>query len=110
MLSTKVGVYTAPSFAQRVVEFYNSLDLAPYVTVENPDAIASSPIKFQESDDGSTWADIAATPATVNPGQSNAQIVVTSRRLIALFAGGNVKLLVTVARQINGAPASLGVA
>jgi hypothetical protein len=88
----------------------NSLDLAPYVVVENLDDVASATIKYQESDDGSTWTDIAGTPATINPGKANGQIVVTSRRLISLFAGGNVDLLVTVARQVNGSPQDLGVA
>ena len=108
MLSTKSAVYLAPSQAARIFEMLNSIDLPPYIVVENIDAVASAPLHYQESDDGSTWATIAGTPATVNPGQSNGQIVVTSRRLIALFAGGNVKLLVSPVRQVNGSPLSLG--
>lgn len=110
MLSTKSAVYLAPSSAKRVVQMFNSLDLPPYITIENLDGVASAPIKYQESDDGSTWADVAGTPANVNPGQSNGQIVVTSRRLLALFAGGNVNLLVSVTRQVNGSPLDLGTA
>ena len=110
MQSVKHGVYTAPAIATRVVEMFNTLDLPPYCVIENTDAVASAAIKYQESDDGQNWTDIAGTPATVNPGQANGQIVVTSRRLVALHAGGNVKLLVSVTRQINGAPTSLGVA
>jgi hypothetical protein len=108
VLSTKSAVYSAPAIAARVVEFFNSADMAPYVVVENLDDAASAAIKFQESDDGSTWVDIASTTATVNPGDANAQSVVASRSRIALHAGGNVSLNVHVVRQINGAPSNLG--
>lgn len=110
MESTKRAVYLAPAIAARVVEFQNNGDLPPYVTVENLDGVASAAIVYQESDDGVNWSDIAGTTATVNPGQSNGQIVVTTRRLIALHAGGNVNVSVSVTRQINGAPGDLGLA
>lgn len=110
MLSSKTAVYTAQSVAGRVFQMMNSLDLAPYIVVENTDGLASCPIRYEESDDGSTWTPISGTAANVNPGKSDGQIVVTSRRLIALFAGGNVKIQVSVVRQVNGAPLDLGVA
>ena len=108
MQSQKSAVYTAPAVAAKVVEFNNSLDLAPYVTVENLDGAVSVPIKFQESDDGSTWTDIAGTNATVNPGQSVGCSVVTSRARIALHAGGNARVLVSINRTVNGSPTNLG--
>jgi len=108
--STKRAVYLAPSIAARVVEFQNNGDLAPYCVVENLDGVASAAIVYQESDDGVNWSDIAGTTATVNPGQGNGQIITSIRRLIALHAGGNVSLTVSVTRQVNGAPADLGLA
>lgn len=108
MQSTKTAVYTAPAVAGRVVEFYNSNDLAPYVVVENLESGVSVPIKFQESDDGTNWTDIANTTTTVSPGDSVGTSVVSSRARIALHAGGNAQILVGVNRTINGAPTSLG--
>lgn len=108
MHSTKTAVYTAPAVAARVVEFYNSADLPPYVVVENLDAGVSVPIKFQESDDGTNWTDIAGTTKTVGPSQSVSTEVVTSKARIALHAGGNASILVTVGRTVNGAPTNLG--
>ena len=108
MQSQKSAVYTAPAVADRVVQFQNALDVPPYVVVENLDGAVSVPIKYQESDDGSTWTDIAGTNATVNPGQSVSCSVVTSRARVALHAGGNANVLVTVNRTVNGAPLNLG--
>ena len=110
MLSNKTSVYDAPAVADEVVVFANQGALPPYVLVQNLDALASSAIKYQESNDKSTWSDIAATNATVNPGDSNGQQVVTSMAFIRLFAGGNVKLLVSVQRAVNGSPLDLGTA
>lgn len=108
MHSLKVASYTAPAVADRIVRFYNSDDVPPYVVVENLDGAVSVPIKFQESDDGTNWTDIAGSNATVNPGESVAQSVVTSRAQIALHAGGNARVLVSVNRTVNGAPINLG--
>ena len=108
MHSTKSAVYTAPAVAARIVEFYNSADLPPYVTVENLETGSSVPIEFQESDDGTNWTDITNTTATINPGESVGVEVVSSRARIALHAGGNAQILVGVNRTINGAPTSLG--
>ena len=108
MLKLETGDYNAPAIADVVMQFTNSGDLAPYLVVENLDALASAAIRYQESDDGQTWTDIANTTATVNPGASNGQIVTSARARIALHAGGNVKMSVSVIRQINGAPTILG--
>jgi len=106
--STKSAVYTAPAVADRVTEFQNSADLPPYVSVENLDSSVSVPIKFQESDDGTNWTDIAGTTNTVGPSDSVGVVVVATRAKIALHAGGNARILVSVHRTINGAPINLG--
>lgn len=108
MLKLETVDYDAPAIAAVVMQFNNSGDLAPYLVVENQDALASAAIRYQESDDGQNWTDIANTTATVNPGESNGQIVTSGRARIALHAGGNVKLSVAVIRQVNGAPNNLG--
>lgn len=110
MLNLKLAEYTAPALATRVVTFHNNGDLPPYCVVENLDATASAAIRYQESDDGASWTDVAGTTATVNPGTSNGQIVVSAKRLIALHAGGNVKLAFAGVRQVDGSPTDLGVA
>lgn len=108
MQSQKSAVYTAPAIASQVVQFQNAPDVPPYVVVENMNGLVSVPIKFQESDDGSTWTDIPGTNATVNPGEAVATSVVTSRSRVALHAGGNAQILVTVNRTVNGSPNNLG--
>lgn len=110
MLSLKSASYLAPAIAGRVVEMQNNGDLSPYIVVENLDGSASAAIVYQESDDGVNWTDIAGTTATVNPGVSNGQIVQSTRRLIALHAGGNVRLDVSVIRVVDGSPGDLGLA
>ena len=110
MVSLKDANYTAPAIAARVVEFQNNGDLPPYIVVENLDGTASAAIVYQESDDGVNWADIPTTVATVNPGLSDGQIVTSTRRKLALHAGGNVLLKVSVLRVVNGAPPDLGLA
>lgn len=110
MLALHTAIYDAPAIADRVVEFRNTGDLAPYVVVENLDGAASCAIRYQESDDGSTWTDIAGTTQTVNPGESNGQIVVSARARIALHAGGNVSISFGLVRQVDGAPVNLGTA
>jgi len=108
VLKLETGDYDAPAIAAVAVQFINSGDLSPYIVVENLNALASAAIRYQESDDGQNWTDIANTTATVNPGDSNGQIVASARARIALHAGGNVKLSVAIIRQVNGAPANLG--
>lgn len=108
MQSLKVAAYDAPAIAGRVTQFANSGDLPPYCVVENLDDIASVAIKYQESDDGTTWTDIAGTTSQANPGESDGQIVTASRARIALHVGGNVKIVFSVSRQVDGAPLDLG--
>lgn len=110
MRSNKSASYTALSVAAIVVQFDNNGQLPAYCVVENKDALNGIAIKYQESDDGSTWVDIATSNANVNPGASNGQSVVSTRRFIALFAGGNAGFDFSVQRQLNGSPANLGAA
>lgn len=110
MQSIKSASFTAPSVSARVVQFDNNGNLAPYCVVENKDDANGIALNYQESDDGSTWAPIADTYATVNPGASNGQSVVSTKRFIALFAGGNAVFDFSVNRQLNGSPANLGAA
>ena len=108
MQSTKTATYVAPAVADRVLRFRNAQDVPPYVVVENLEGAVSVPIKFQESDDGTNWTDISGTAATVNPGTSVATEVVSSRAMVALHAGGNARIQVTVNRTVNGSPVDLG--
>lgn len=108
MLSQKTAVYTTPAVADGVVQFANDGDHAPVVTLENLDGAQSVSIKYQESDDGTTWTDIAGTTVVVNPGTLDVQEIVSTRRLIRLHAGNNVQVLFQVQRAIAGAPTSLG--
>lgn len=101
-MDLKSGTIDAPAVAARVIEFRNEGNLPAYVVVENLDGSVSATIKYQESD-GSGWTDIPGTNAVINPGQSDGQIISgATQRDIALFAGGNVKLLVHVVRQTDG--------
>lgn len=111
-MSSKVesGIYGAPAIADRIVEFLNNGGVAPTVVIENNDTLSSAEIRFQESDNGSSWTDISDTVATVFPGKSVTKTVISSRARLALYAGGNVKLLVTVIRTVDGSPANLGAA
>jgi len=112
----QAGVYDAPAIADRVLEFVNNGDTSPVVICENLDPAsggASAAIRFQESDTGNAndWTDIPDTSATVLPGGDNVQTVINSNRArVALHAGGNVKLLVSVIRTLKGSPANLGAA
>jgi hypothetical protein len=99
--------YLAPAVATEIFEFRNDGDIPPYIVVENtgPNAVA---LKYEESDDGVTWSDITGTPVAINPGDSDAQVVVSSRSRIACHAGGNSNLNVKLVRQANGSPYNLG--
>lgn len=114
MLDIKEAVYDAPAIAARVVEFLNNGNLTPVVYAENQDPAsggASAAIRFQDSDNGVDWTDVPDTSATVLPGGDAVVTVINSTRArIALHAGGNVKLLVTVIRQVKGSPDNLGAA
>ena len=113
-VDSQSGVYDAPAIAARVVEFLNNGNNSPYVIAENQDPTAggsSAAIRYQESDNGVDWTDIPDTAATVLPGGDNvATLIQSSRARIALHAGGNVKLLVTVIRTVKGSPGNLGAA
>jgi hypothetical protein len=108
--SSKSAVYDAPPVSGRVVEFVNSPDGKPVCTVENLDTLTGLAISYVESDDGSTWAPIANTSASIDPKKSNTQEITSARARIALMAQGNVSFQLTVERQVNGSPTSLGTA
>lgn len=110
MIVKQTTAYTAPAISQRIVEFNNNGDLPPYIVVENLDTAASASIQYQESDNGVDWAPIVGTTATVNPGKSDGQLVRTPKSRIALFAGGNVKVMLSLIRQVNGSPTNIGAA
>ena len=108
MRDSKVTTILAPAIASQAVWFRNDGNLPAVVTVENLDDSSSAAIKYQEKDSG-VWVDIAGATATVLPGASDTQIISgATLRNIALHAGGNVKLLVTVTRQEDGEVADLG--
>jgi len=108
VLQLKTANYDAPAIAAVVLYFRNKGQLSPFVVVENQDTLASAAIRYQESDDAQNWTDISNTTATVNPGESNGQVVQSARSFIALHAGGNVKLAVSLIQQVNGAPINIG--
>ena len=111
MRSQKSATYLAPAIGADVFSFQNNGTLDPVCTVEHVDPSAGSiALKYRESDDGSTWTDIAGTAATVNPSgtRSNQQVVVSTRRFIALFASGNAKFMFTLDQQVDGSPTQLG--
>ena len=110
MHSIKNTTVQAPSIAARIIEFRNDGDLAPIVLIENTGQGLSAAIRFQESDNGSNWSDVANSADTVLPGSSTQQIVVSTKARLALYAQGNVPLSVTVIKQVNGSPTDLGVA
>jgi hypothetical protein len=91
---------TAPAVAERILKIANDSSTELMVLVENR-GVNSASIEYQESDDGSTWSTIVGTSVFVDPNAANRQLVVSSRKHVALYANGNVLLLVHVGRQYN---------
>ena len=110
MISQKSESYLAPSVQARVMELNNNGDVPPTIIIENIGTAASASIVIEESDDGTTWTPLAGTTKAINPGKSCSQIITSVKRKLALSAGGNVRLLVTVIRQVNGPVNDLGTA
>lgn len=108
------GVFEAPAIASRVVQFYNNGFTKPVVIVENLDPAvggSSAAVRLQESDNGVDWTDVPDTSSTIMPGGESVLIVASSGRArLALHAGGNVSLLVSIIRTIKGSPTDLGAA
>lgn len=102
MLKSQSMSRLAPGVGDRIIIMQNDSSIAPYAVVENKDTGLSAAIEYQESDDGTTWSTIVGTSQSISPGQSNGQIVTSSRRQIALFAQGNVLLDIHVVRNYNG--------
>ena len=102
MISTHSQSLDAPGIGDRILQIFNNTSIPPYCVVENKDASLSASIEYMESDDGTTWATIVGTSKSIPPGQSDGQVVLTNKRLIALFAQGNVLLDVHVVRFNNG--------
>ncbi len=107
MLSTHSQSLLSPGIGDIIFKMLNNGSLSPYFVVENKDGSLGVSIEYQESDDGSTWSTIVGTSVAISPGQSNAQIVISLKRHIALFALGNVQVDVHVARFRNGVVSSL---
>jgi len=92
----------APGVGARILRVDNA-EIPPYFLIENKDASLGVAIHYEESYDGTTWAQIVGTSVSINPGQSNGQLVSSSARYIALFAQGtDVRIDVGVDRQLNG--------
>lgn len=110
----KTGDYDAPAIGERIVEFLNNGSNPPIAIVENGSPAvggATASVRFQESDNGSDWTDIADTVASIPPGGKNVvRSLVSQRARLALYASGNVPLLVTVIRTVDGSPENLGAA
>jgi len=102
MLNPNSQSLLAPGIGVRIIQVHNNDSISPYFVVENKDTGLSAAIEYVESDDGSTWATIVGTSKSIPPGQSDGQIVVSNKRLVALFAQGNVLLDVHVVRFRNG--------
>ena len=113
MLDLKTVGYDAPAIGARIAEFLNNGSNPPLVVVENRSPVsggATASIRFQESDDGSTWTDVPDTVVSVAPGTVEQKVITSSRSRLALFASGNVPLLVSVLRTVDGSPTNLGAA
>jgi hypothetical protein len=106
--SEKSAQYLAPAIQGRIVTFRNDGDLPPHVVIENYGTGASASIIFQESDNGTNWTNIPSTTNQILPGASVGLDVVSTSGMLALMAGGNVPLEVTVIKQVNGSPPYLG--
>lgn len=100
--------YNAPAVAAIVVEFRNDGNLNPYCVVENKDVANSIALKYQESDDGITWTDIAGTTTSVLPNDADGQVVTSAKSRTAVHAGGNADFLFSLVKQANGDPTDLG--
>ena len=85
MLNPNSQSLQAPGIGARILQVHNNDSLPPYMVVENKDRTG-----------------IVGTSKSIPPGQSDGQIVQTNKRLIALFAQGNVLLDVHVVRYRNG--------
>lgn len=107
MLRVEPQSIQAPGIGDRILIVPNNSSIPPYFVVENKDGSLSAAIQYEESDDGVTWTQIVGTSASIPPGQSDGQIVTSSRRQIALFAQGNVLLDVSAVRQFNGLNSTL---
>lgn len=105
-LDLKSATYDGTALGGRVVEFFNDGALPPTCLVENLDPAISATIKYQEAD-LSSWADISGTTVVITPGTSDQQIVVSTRRKIALHVTGAVKISFTLLRSREQSPSSL---
>lgn len=110
MRSTKNAMYLLPSLSGNVVEFLNDGNEAPVVTIEHIDTGASAAVSIMESNDGTTWTTVSGTTASISPGQSRTFVPTSAMRRLAVRGSGNVKVLVTVGKQVNGSPTDLGAA
>ena len=101
MNRTDNGNTQGSAIGAEVLKFRNNSPNNPSVTIRNNDPTISLSIEWRDSDDGTTWTTISGTSATITPGNSDTQLVNSTKRLIALFAVCNVSLDYHVARQYN---------
>lgn len=101
MIVTKTLGVLAPGIGSRVIVFYNDASIEPYVLVENKGDSLSAGIEIQESDNGTSWTTVLGSTRSIMPGQSAGQTVLSSKRLLAIFAQGNTSIEVSVARNYN---------
>lgn len=102
MLKIEPMSLQAPAIGENILQVNNNSTIPLYAVVENLSETNSCGVEWKESDDATTWTTIVGSSQTINPEQAGGQIVNSSRRLVALFAQGNVPLLVHVVRQYNG--------
>lgn len=102
MLDPRSQSMAAPGIGSIILQVRNNASLSPYFVVENKDSSLSAAIEYQESDDGNTWSTVVGTSKSIPPGQSDGQSVTSTKRLLALFAQGDVLLDVHVIRNYNG--------
>jgi hypothetical protein len=102
MLKSEGQTLLAPGIGNRILFFKNYSAIPVYVIVENLDDALSAAIHYESSNDGTTWSTIVGTSKSIPPNQSDGQIIQSSSRDLALFAQGNVQLLITVIRVHNG--------
>ena len=108
--TTQTVYYDVPAIGAIISEFRNNGSNPPVVVVENLSPNATASIRFQESDNGQDWTDIADTVASIPPGKNVVRTLVSLRARLAIFGSGNVPVLVTLIRTVDGSPADLGAA
>lgn len=101
MLKTETLTVLSTGLGGRVLIFNNDGVIPPHVIIQNLDDTSSAAIQYQESQDGSTFTNLTGTNVTINPRNSNGQIITSSQRYIAVHSVGAVNLEISVIRKRN---------